>query len=896
MGAPGAHAWQGQVFAHDLKTDLSKSTSSINPFSEDDSLLGYSMALGQFTSKSQASSRGSDTDLAIGIPRADDLTGKVMVVDNNMRLLYNVSGEQAASRFGDTLLVMDINNDGLDDLLVGAPNHYNSTMKLFDRGRVYVYLQDRRHELNLVQRISGLYDGDRLGTSLANAGDLNRDGFPDVALGAPHGGPRGRGVVYIFMGRKGGLSEEPEQIILAESVNEDANLLKGFGYSLSGGLDLDGNHYPDLLVGSYSSDRAVLLRSRQVVKVISSLNFQPRHFNLIEKTCVHHGPAIHGTRSHQTTSRVSCINVQYCSKYSGFNVDPNLSFHFNIKLDPDNKGAPRLFFLNEPETKAEDQREATLLRDVSQCRQFKVYVLDSMRDKLTPLKVDVEYQLAANQTFNALYNQQNHVSPPLASQQLRPILNRSDSKLRKLSEWATIQKHCGRDNVCVPDLKLIVNPNLEEYTIGSNEKLILDVIVKNQGEDAFESMLYLTMPSTLSYIGINKTRNSTHDHYPICYGAKPEQTGVNMLNCDLGNPMNYNENLSFSIITEPIKGVFMNPDFTFVAQVNSSNLELDERHYEDNLVAIGIPINLQIDLFLSASSDPSFISYNSSSSKKQQLSLGQTTTKTIQAKSIESDLGPEIYHTYRLQNRGPSVMSDIELTIFWPAQDSDGRYLLYLVDEPSSNDKVFCQQSKSDSINPLNLKYSRESDIFVINEGRDDNIVMSSYPRRYVRDVVETSASLPYEMQLGEYCGSLPCNQMHQFKCHVKTLSRGEVGSIKIRSRLYEETIDHYISSSQEFALVSKLEATVKSFPLSKSSPTQSFVLKLETPIYSNTFKLKDLFSLWVIIWGSLLGLILLFILVLFLKRVGFFKRTRPPKMPTEREPLTTTIFWNSFM
>lgn len=36
--------------------------------------------------------------------------------------------------------------------------------------------------------------------------------------------------------------------------------VKTFGYSLSGGLDMDGNHYPDLLVGSLA-DMAVLFRS-----------------------------------------------------------------------------------------------------------------------------------------------------------------------------------------------------------------------------------------------------------------------------------------------------------------------------------------------------------------------------------------------------------------------------------------------------------------------------------------------------------------------------------------------------------------------------------------------------------------------------------------------------------
>jgi integrin alpha 7 len=51
----------------------------------------------------------------------------------------------------------------------------------------------------------------------------------------------------------GKLMADP-QVLEGESVG-----IRSFGYSLSGGLDVDGNHYPDLLVGSLA-DTAVLFR------------------------------------------------------------------------------------------------------------------------------------------------------------------------------------------------------------------------------------------------------------------------------------------------------------------------------------------------------------------------------------------------------------------------------------------------------------------------------------------------------------------------------------------------------------------------------------------------------------------------------------------------------------
>ncbi len=42
-----------------------------------------------------------------------------------------------------------------------------------------------------------------------------------------------------------------------------------FGYSLSGGLDLDRNEYPDLAVGAYDDDKVYLIRSRPIIGIIT---------------------------------------------------------------------------------------------------------------------------------------------------------------------------------------------------------------------------------------------------------------------------------------------------------------------------------------------------------------------------------------------------------------------------------------------------------------------------------------------------------------------------------------------------------------------------------------------------------------------------------------------------
>lgn len=49
--------------------------------------------------------------------------------------------------------------------------------------------------------------------------------------------------------------------------------LKTFGYSLSGGIDMDHNGYPDLLIGAYENDAIVLLRSKKIIDISTYIRY-----------------------------------------------------------------------------------------------------------------------------------------------------------------------------------------------------------------------------------------------------------------------------------------------------------------------------------------------------------------------------------------------------------------------------------------------------------------------------------------------------------------------------------------------------------------------------------------------------------------------------------------------
>ena len=73
------------------------------------------------------------------------------------------------------------------------------------------------------------------------------------------GGIRGPGSRGLGRQRPGADGLWGTDGLVLQVLEGEAVGIKSFGYSLSGGLDVDGNHYPDLLVGSLA-DTAVLFR------------------------------------------------------------------------------------------------------------------------------------------------------------------------------------------------------------------------------------------------------------------------------------------------------------------------------------------------------------------------------------------------------------------------------------------------------------------------------------------------------------------------------------------------------------------------------------------------------------------------------------------------------------
>uniref|UniRef100_A0A8C9TP73 Integrin subunit alpha 6 n=1 Tax=Scleropages formosus TaxID=113540 RepID=A0A8C9TP73_SCLFO len=287
FGAPGGYNWKGIVRVEQKNTTLEdQGIFDDGPYEVGDesaldatlvpappnSYLGFSLDSGyKITKKGQLT-------IVAGAPRANH-SGAVVLLkidpEFKSRLIdeYTFEGQGLASSFGYDVTVADLNKDGWEDIVVGAPQYFLKDGEV--GGAVYVYI-NREGKWNTVKPIQLNGNKDSMfGLAVENIGDINQDSYEDIAVGAPYDS-NGEGKVYIYHGSASGITTKPVQ------VTNDANV-KLFGYSLAGNMDLDKNSYPDVAVGSLS-DTLFIYRARPIINIEKSNHelFHPNPHLLIQ--------------------------------------------------------------------------------------------------------------------------------------------------------------------------------------------------------------------------------------------------------------------------------------------------------------------------------------------------------------------------------------------------------------------------------------------------------------------------------------------------------------------------------------------------------------------------------------------------------------------------------------
>ncbi|KAM7541664.1 hypothetical protein Aperf_G00000027885 [Anoplocephala perfoliata] len=236
---------------------------------------------------------------APGVPQNKDKVGSGFVVLNIIEKNSNqilmpqtqlLRGSRFGSRFGHAVALVDLNGDGWDDLLVGAPfeqqidahavlNHAPEGRSVVSGssafGSVYIFWNQRRRlpstlaysnsDSQILKPPPTLSFKSGFGSAIIALGDIDHDGVDGMSstIGLDLSLPTNS---LALLKQYDSNSQFNTSDIL--NATELPGSLKSFGFSLSsGGLDLDANGYPDLVVGAPDSDEIVVFRTRPVIKV-----------------------------------------------------------------------------------------------------------------------------------------------------------------------------------------------------------------------------------------------------------------------------------------------------------------------------------------------------------------------------------------------------------------------------------------------------------------------------------------------------------------------------------------------------------------------------------------------------------------------------------------------------
>ncbi len=194
IGSPGAHSNAGAVFVFaggaPLQGTLLQMSLGANPGDN----------LGVSVSRLEDTTGDGVPEVLAGASGGGGGHGKVVLLSgSDMSQVHSFSDVSAALLGASVAGTNDLDNDGFDDYIVGAPG----TMVGPDPQTGRMYVISGQSGLPIFSR-DGRGPLDMFGFSVARSGDFNGDGFPDVLVGAPHAtagqgqslGDEGRGDAY----------------------------------------------------------------------------------------------------------------------------------------------------------------------------------------------------------------------------------------------------------------------------------------------------------------------------------------------------------------------------------------------------------------------------------------------------------------------------------------------------------------------------------------------------------------------------------------------------------------------------------------------------------------------------------------------------------------------------
>ncbi|TLV03106.1 FG-GAP-like repeat-containing protein [Dyadobacter luticola] len=188
-----------------------------------------------------------------------------------------LEGNQAEAQFGGkAALAGDVNKDGYGDIIVGA-SYYDKGQA--NEGAAFIYHGSANGlSANPAMVLESNQAEARFGISVNLAGDVNADGFSDVVVSAVlyDKGQTNEGAAFVYHGSATGIN--PNAATTLESNQAEARM----GYTASSAGDVNGDGYSDIIVGVYLYDKGEVDEGTALIYHGSALGVSPNVATILE--------------------------------------------------------------------------------------------------------------------------------------------------------------------------------------------------------------------------------------------------------------------------------------------------------------------------------------------------------------------------------------------------------------------------------------------------------------------------------------------------------------------------------------------------------------------------------------------------------------------------------------
>ncbi|KAG5280203.1 hypothetical protein AALO_G00086170 [Alosa alosa] len=855
VGSPGSFDWQGNADIIWRSPHNSYSISKTN-FPEIDRrniYIGYSVA------KDKGLLSLTNDTLVAGAPRdgPDNLArGAVRVnlvsnVDDGDQTLgksaYILYGEQVGSYFGGSIAIADLNNDSWKDLIVGAPFYFDRTKE--EGGAVYIYMNENGSFKDKYDIALKGPEKSAFGMSVSAIGDINQDGFQDFAVGAPY---HGTGAVFIWMGSEKGISPTPSQVIKGQDIKHSG--FQTFGYSVSGGMDIDDNKYPDIVVGSLD-ERIAVLRARPVIHLQSDLSVTP---NIVDPdTCN------------------DCVEAKMCISYllsTGESSKRNITVEFTLIADRTSR-SPRLVFLDN----IANIYTGHFYMPSENCRTFKLQLKKPVRDKVEPVSFSLNM---------SLYEPQARSRGTLQNLDAYPVLSEGKTVVRK--HEIHFQKACGTDNKCNSNLKMTAEfANFDDdqpfqvedghqifkYNADVKKlKMLINVTnIPSDGrlaEDAHNTVLNITTPTSLQFSAVNPKNLIECD-----------LTSSGLL-CEFVNPVRTKQESQVTIIFETL-------GITLDTREITTEIQLSTLSEQSAISPIALTLMVEYSL------QPTFII-----NPQNALTYFSGEVKGESFMKTPSDVGSPVTFTFHVELKGRPLgsLGTLQISFAWPLEVDNGKWLLYLTNITTEGTSNQLCVPPGNIVNPLKLtpaavggRRKRELDSPEVREGIQAEQALAQAPFK-ARGTRKKLILLTCDE--GAKCRT--------FTCPLKGMKTRAAVTVYARlwnSTMLEDYSDAYRVTVQGQATLNL--QTSKAVVIMKPQ-TQTFTLNIDPELEEEA---PQEAPIWIIVVSVLAGVLLLTLISLLLWKCGFFRRANTRELyeakaqtaemrsqPSEKDRLTEDI------